>query len=101
MLKTRYAILFLGQKQVATTGSDGKWPVPSLPWLAPVPHSCQQQDGASTGSQGWLPLRKRPACWPHWDSKPRRRANRLVSPVVGWLGLEPRTNGLKGRCSTD
>jgi hypothetical protein len=21
--------------------------------------------------------------------------------VVGWLGLEPRTNGLKGRCSTD
>ncbi len=21
--------------------------------------------------------------------------------LVGWLGLEPRTNGLKGRCSTD
>ena len=21
--------------------------------------------------------------------------------VVGWVGLEPTTNGLKGRCSTD
>jgi hypothetical protein len=24
-----------------------------------------------------------------------------IAGVVGWLGLEPRTNGLKGRCSTD
>ena len=27
--------------------------------------------------------------------------NRKTGGMVGWLGLEPRTNGLKGRCSTD
>ena len=28
-------------------------------------------------------------------------AGLLGFPVVGWAGLEPATNGLKGRCSTD
>ncbi len=31
----------------------------------------------------------------------RRFALSEGKKVVGWLGLEPRTNGLKGRCSTD
>jgi hypothetical protein len=32
---------------------------------------------------------------------PVLEGNCLLLKVVGWLGLEPRTNGLKGRCSTD
>ena len=32
-----------------------------------------------------------------WQRKSVGDCNKMV----GWLGLEPRTNGLKGRCSTD
>ncbi len=35
------------------------------------------------------------------DSPPQGSGFAQVSKVVGWEGLEPSTNGLKGRCSTD
>lgn len=35
------------------------------------------------------------------DRRYMRLAGQRLKKEVGWLGLEPRTNALKGHCSTD
>ena len=62
-------------------------PVPKSVWLERLGHAVSRRH-AGVGRQGFV----RDA-WPG-DSG-------MLDRMVGWLGIEPRTSGLKVRCSTD